>query len=154
YGGSMPSGWTRWLLERFEFPFQLVFAPELDKGNLREKFDVIILVDGAIPGRGVGAIRPGVFGGDQPPSGGSEAIAEENIPLESRGRRGSITPTKTVPELRKFLESGGTILTIGSSTGLGEQLGLPLANHLVAKDGEGKERPLGREKFYVPGSVL
>ena len=30
YGGSMPSGWTRWLLERFEFPFQIVFAPELD----------------------------------------------------------------------------------------------------------------------------
>ena len=33
YGGSMPSGWTRWLLEQFEFPFQLVYAPELDKGD-------------------------------------------------------------------------------------------------------------------------
>ena len=49
YGGSMPSGWTRWLLERFEFPFQVVFPPELDKGGLREKFDVLIFVDGAIP---------------------------------------------------------------------------------------------------------
>ena len=47
YGGSMPSGWTRWLLEQFEFPFQLVYAPELDKGGLRDKFDVLILVDGA-----------------------------------------------------------------------------------------------------------
>ena len=43
----MPSGWTRWLLEQFEFPFQLVYAPELDKGGLRDKFDVLILVDGA-----------------------------------------------------------------------------------------------------------
>ena len=42
YGGSMPSGWTRWLLERFEFPFQVVYAPELDKGSLRQKFDVLI----------------------------------------------------------------------------------------------------------------
>ena len=33
YGGSMPSGWTRWLLEQFEFPFQVVYPPELDKGG-------------------------------------------------------------------------------------------------------------------------
>ncbi len=153
YGGSMPSGWTRWLLERFEFPFQVVYAPELDKGNLREKFDVIILVDGAIPGRGVGAIRPGAFGGDQPPAG-ADPTSEQNIPAEYRGRRGSITTAKTVPQFRKFLEEGGTILTIGSSTGLGTQLGLPVANHLVAKDEEGKDRSLGRDKFYVPGSLL
>ena len=25
YGGSMPSGWTRWLFEQFEFPFDVVF---------------------------------------------------------------------------------------------------------------------------------
>src|SRR5262249_61477810 len=56
--------------------------------------------------------------------------------------------------LRKFPEPGGTILPIGSPTGLGAQLGLPLANHLVTKDEEGKERPLTREEYYVPGSVL
>ena len=73
YGGSMPSGWTRWLLERFEFPFQVVFPPELDKGGLREKFDVLIFVDGAIPGGGSCAragrsARPARRGGDQPPA--------------------------------------------------------------------------------------
>ena len=26
YGGSMPSGWLRWLLEQFEFPFEVVYA--------------------------------------------------------------------------------------------------------------------------------
>ena len=34
YGGSMPSGWTRWLLEQFEFPFEVVFPQALDAGNL------------------------------------------------------------------------------------------------------------------------
>ena len=34
YGGSMPSGWTRWLLEQFEFPFEVVFPKTLDAGNL------------------------------------------------------------------------------------------------------------------------
>ena len=55
YGGSMPSGWTRWILEQFEFPFSRVFAPELDAGNLNAKYDALIFVDGAIPGGGAGA---------------------------------------------------------------------------------------------------
>jgi hypothetical protein len=168
YGGSIPSGWTRWLLERFEFPFQLVFAPELDKGALREKFDVLIFVDGAIPLRGAPTgnrrRQDGDADGDQAPSeaagpaipegqSGAEG-SEQTLPQEYQGRRGNITTTKTVPQLRIFLESGGTILTIGSSTNLAYHLGLPLANHLVWTDKEGNTRPLPRDKFYVPGSVL
>jgi len=160
YGGSMPSGWTRWLLERFEFPFQLVFAPELDRGGLREKFDVLIFADGAIPGiAGQSENRrrdSSDSGGDQPPSerSASSEPNEQALPELYRGRRGRITTTTTVPQLRKFLERGGTILTIGSSTSLGQHLGLPLANHLVATDPDGKEHPLPREEFYVPASVL
>ena len=46
---SMDEGWTRWILEQFEFPFNRVFAPELDAGNLNAKYDALIFVDGAIP---------------------------------------------------------------------------------------------------------
>jgi hypothetical protein len=157
YGGSMPSGWTRQILERFEFPFKVVYPPELDQGNLRDKFDVLILVDGAMGGgRGRGAIRPDVIreapgGGDGPPTATG---AEANIPEEYRGRRGGITREKTGPHLKKFLEDGGTIFTIGNSTALAGQLELPLKNHLATIDDEGRERSLGRDKFYVPGSVL
>jgi hypothetical protein len=161
YGGSMPSGWTRWLLEQFEFPFRVVYVPELDKGGLRDKFDVLLFVDGAIPGRGGAGVPSGAGspdrprGGDQPPERDDAAVgSDQDIPAEYRGRRGSISVDKTVPQLRQFLETGGTILTIGSSTSLAQHLGLPLANHLVAKDKDGKDRPLTREKFYVPGSVL
>ncbi len=49
-GGSMPSGWTRWLLERFEYPFKVVFMREIEEGNLRDKFDVLIFVDGVYLG--------------------------------------------------------------------------------------------------------
>jgi hypothetical protein len=148
YGGSMPSGWTRWLLERFEFPFQLVFAPELDRGNLREKFDVLIFVDGAIPGRGgLAKIRKEAFAGAGP-------LPDQSIPEKYRNRRGSITTKVTVPQLRRFLDEGGTVLAIGSSTILGSHLGLPVSNHLVTKNENGEESTLPREKFYVPGSVL
>jgi hypothetical protein len=153
YGGSMPSGWTRWLLERFEFPFQLVYAPELDKGGLRDKFDVLILVDGAYSVRG-GPDGGGFGGGDRPDEGGAAGANERPSDDQYRDRRGSITATATLPQLKKFLEGGGTILTIGSSTRLGRELGLPVANHLAEIDENGQERPLSSDKFYVPSSVL
>ncbi len=42
YGGSAPSGWTRFLLEQFEFPHEVVYPQTLDAGNLRAKFDVLL----------------------------------------------------------------------------------------------------------------
>ncbi len=50
YGGSMDAGWARWILEQFEFQFDRVFAPELDGGNLNAKYDVLVFVEGGIPG--------------------------------------------------------------------------------------------------------
>jgi hypothetical protein len=41
YGGSMPSGWLRQQLERFNFTFERVFPPVLDAGNLAQKYDVL-----------------------------------------------------------------------------------------------------------------
>jgi hypothetical protein len=37
YGGSMPSGWTRWLIEQFEFPFTVVYPQTLDAGDLASR---------------------------------------------------------------------------------------------------------------------
>jgi len=160
YGGSMPSGWTRWILEQFEFPFKVVFPPELDAGGLGEKFDVLVLVDGAMPGfAGTAgsntnrATAPAATGDAQPPDTGG-SLSEQSIPAEFRGRRGSITTTRTVPQLKRFLEDGGTILAIGSSTRLARDLGLPVRNHLAEKRDDGREVALTREKFFVPGSVL
>src|SRR5262249_15168708 len=60
YGGSMPSGWTRWILEQYEFPFEVVYPQTLDAGNLNAKYDVLVFVDGGIPerdGQGGGGFR-------------------------------------------------------------------------------------------------
>lgn len=146
YGGSMPSGWVRWLLEQFEFPFTVVYPPTLDAGDLASKFDVLIFVDGAIP------LRDGRDAGGDARFG--RMPDRESIPPEYRDRIGNVTVSKTVPQLLKFLEVGGTILCIGSSTSLGYHAGLPVANALVEKLPDGSERALSRDKFYVPGSVL
>src|SRR5207342_119558 len=77
-----------------------------------------------------------------------------SIPAEYRERLGYPTVAKTIPQLRSFLEQGGTVLAIGSSTVLGYQLGLPIMSALSEKGANGTERALPSEKFYVPGSVL
>jgi hypothetical protein len=143
YGGSMPSGWLRWILEQHHFDFKLVYAKEIDKGGLRSKFDVLIFVKGAIPGS-----RP------EPASEWDEKEpVEADIPAEFHETMGKITVVKSVPALRAFLEEGGDVITIGSSSNLAYHLNLPVKNALVEMVA-GKERNLPGEKFYIPGSVM
>jgi hypothetical protein len=137
YGGSMESGWTRWILEQYEFPHEVVYTPALDAGNLRAKYDVIVLVDGAIQAQGGRG-----FGGQQ-----------RQPPEQFRHMVGRVSQ-RTVPALKQFLEAGGEIVTIGSSTQLAYMLGLPVTNALVERSPTGEEKVLSADKFYVPGSLL
>jgi hypothetical protein len=138
YGGSMPSGWTRMILEDFEFDFDVVYAPDLDGGDLSE-YDVLVFEDGAIPDEDDGG---GGFGGGGPdPS---------TIPQEYRGRLGEVTVGTTVPRILDYVREGGSAIAIGSSATLAYHAGLAVENHLVGSDGQ----PLGREEYFTPGSVL
>jgi hypothetical protein len=134
----MPSGWTRWILEQFEFPFNVVYPPDIDNGNLKD-YDVLVLVSGM------------AFGGGG--RGGGNAQQDATIPAEWRARMGALTTETSLPKVREFVENGGTVVAIGSATRIGEQLDLPVVNHLT-ETVDGQTRPLGRAKFYVPGSVL
>ncbi len=46
-GGSVPSGWTRYVLENFEFPFTVVFDDAIQASDFSRKFDVLVLPDDA-----------------------------------------------------------------------------------------------------------
>ncbi len=135
YGGSMPSGWTRMILEDFGFDFEVVYPPELDAGDLNERFDVIILEDGAVPTGGRGG------GGDRRGSGGT-------IPEEFSDRVGAVSVERTVPALLAFAENGGTLIGIGSSASLATYAGLPVSDHLMREG-----RQLTPEEYFTPGSV-
>ncbi len=141
YGGSMPSGWTRFILEQFAFPFSRVFAPEIDAGNLRARFDVLVFVEGAIPG---------TQGGARSNTGGGVLDEPANLPAEYKGQFGRMSAEKSLPSLKAFIEAGGTVVAVGNSAvNLAAYLQLPIGNHL-AKDGTAYPRT----QFYVPGSVL
>ena len=142
YGGSMSSGWLRWILEQYHFPFELTYAKEIDTANLNSKYDVIVFVEGAIP-----ALKA------EPAPWEEKEPKEQDIPDEFKTRLGKITTQKSIPALQAFLNNGGRIITIGSSANLAYHLNLPVRNALVEMV-NGKERSLPGEKFYIPGSVM
>ncbi|HTX40138.1 MAG TPA: hypothetical protein VME43_34200, partial [Bryobacteraceae bacterium] len=147
YGGNMPAGWTQWLFEQYEFPFQMVYPPTLDEGNLKNKFDVIVFTDGEIRRGGAGGGRGG---------GGGRGFGAnpQNVPEPYRAEIGRFTDDKTFPQLQKFVEAGGSVVTIGSSTSVAELFGIPVKNYLTELGPDGHDRALPREKFYIPGSLL
>ena len=151
YGGSQDSGHIRWLFEQaFPTPYERVYAPALDAGDLKSKYDVLIFPGGAIPGAGG---RGGRGGGPDAPGGGRFGGSEANIPDEYKNQVGNITAVTTEPQLRRFVEEGGTVLAIGSSTSFGYYLGLPLSNALTEAGPDGVPRRLAGDKFYVPGAI-
>ena len=150
YGGSMPSGWTRWILEQYEFPFEVVFPRALEEANLAARYDVIIFPSGVGPAPAGGGRGFGGGGG-----GGGRGGAPQNIPAEYQPMLGAYTAAQTAPQIRKFLEAGGTVLAVGrSAMNLAQLMQLPVVNHLTEKSPDGAVRPLASEKFYVPGSIL
>jgi Zinc carboxypeptidase len=144
YGGLMPAGWVRWIFEQYEFPFEMVYPKTLDAGELKSKFDVIVFTDGAYRRPGASGRGGGLFANRIP----------DDVPEQYQPWLGTITADKTVPQIRKFVDSGGSVVTIGSSTNMGEILGVPVSNHLTEKGPDGKDRPLPAEKFYIPGTLL
>ena len=131
----MQSGWTRKILEDFGFDFDVVFSAEIAEGDLRRRFDVLILEGGAVP----------------PPTGAREygfPSDPSRVPAEYGDRIGSITAERGVPEILDFARAGGTVIAVGSSSWLGHYAGLPLSDHLLENGS-----PLTGEQYYTPGSV-
>jgi hypothetical protein len=127
YGGSVESGWIRWLLERYEFPFEVVYPQTLDAGHLNAMFDVLIFPAEAIPARD-----------------GPAPSAPANVPQAYRGHLGRVTVGRSIPQLKSFVEAGGTLIAIGSSTEVARHFGLAVSRTL----------DVPRSTFYVPGSIL
>ncbi len=133
----MPAGWARWILEQYEAPFERVFAPRLNAGNLSKDFDVLVFL-GGIPGAaGAGPGRRG---------GGRGGGADSTIPAEYRDQIGTMSVDTTMPQIKAFLNEGGRIVAIGgSATNLAISLGLPIENQVAG---------IPNDKYYIPGSVL
>jgi hypothetical protein len=145
YGGSTFSGWTRWLLERYEFPFDVVYEKDLDgdvggptAAPLRSRYDVIIFTTDALPADGPHVSTP----------------PDNLVPADYRHAVGSISWSRTLPRLKQFVDDGGTVLTIGQASEIAERLGAPIDNGLVRNKADGSRVDLTSQDFFIPGSIL
>jgi len=137
YGGSMASGWTQWMLEQFEYPFEVIYPQRLDAGDLNKDFDVLVFASDMIPA-------------DLSAAAQREQPAPESIPAEYRGWLGHITAEKTVPQIDAFARAGGSVVTIGSAHRLAAAMGAPVQDVLTGPDG----KPVASTDFFIPGAVM
>ena len=90
---NMDEGWTRWMLEQFGFEYTRLTNPELLKGDLRSRFDVILFPE-ARPTSMNDGFRPGA------------------MPEEFTGGLGK----EGAEVLKAFAEAGGTLIFLNDAS--------------------------------------
>jgi hypothetical protein len=107
--GSMDEGWTRWVLEQFKFNYQSALDKDIRAGNLKDRFDVIILPD-------INANQ--IIQGNRPGS----------YPEEFTGGIGEAG----VANLKAFVEAGGVLICFDSASEFAmTRFDLPVKNSLA-----------------------
>jgi Zinc carboxypeptidase len=103
-GGNVDEGWTRWVLEQYEFPVESLHNADIREGRLRQRFDVIILPD-------------------QSPREMLDGFDSLTVRPEYRGGLGTVG----VGNLDRFVAEGGTLIAMGAACDmLIDQLNLPV----------------------------
>jgi hypothetical protein len=106
YVPAMDEGWTRWLLEDFGFTYQNVLNPDIDAGNLRQRFDAIVFPD-------------------QPATQIASGYEPGAMPQEYTGGLSK----KAVSNLNTFAQQGGTLVFLNRSANYAvERLHLDVKN--------------------------
>jgi hypothetical protein len=134
---SMDEGWTRWIFDQNNIPYTRVVDADLRKGDLNQRFDVVLIPDN--PARAI------LFG-RQPlraqASGADGGTAEPQTPPEFRGGIGD----EGLASLKAFTEAGGTIITLNRASELYTKKDAgAVANALDGVD---------KKAFFIPGSIL
>jgi hypothetical protein len=109
FQANIDEGWTRWILEQFDFPFSNVYNADIRGGHLRDRFDVIIF-----------------------PDSNARAILEGHRPGTIPERYAGGIGQEGVDELRDFVNDGGTLIAFNNASLFAiDQFGLPVTNALA-----------------------
>jgi hypothetical protein len=141
WGSTQNVGWVRYAFDQYETPYDLIFKDEVRKGGLRARYDVII-----VPSQGRSS-KTFVF---DIPMTGKPLPYTKTAAFPTQGAYGSSPDIRGglglegVSELRKFVEAGGTLITLGDSSAVPGEYG-------IAPEVE-VSRPT--KAFYAPGPIV
>jgi hypothetical protein len=140
---SMDEGWTRWLLDQFEFQYTRVSGADIQAGSLRDKIDVLVLADDARVLETGGGRGRGAAGGAAAGQGGGAYRPGEGVTAPVDLAAGNDARVRAIDE---FVRAGGTLVCFNRSSSFAvDQLKLPLKNVVTG---------LQRTQFFVGGSLL
>ncbi|MBI3658560.1 MAG: peptidase M14 [Acidobacteria bacterium] len=128
---SMDEGWTRYVLEQLEIPYESLYNKDIRAGRLHTRFDAILIPDSppATIINGYGARQPHREELGPVPPKFAAGIGEEGL-----------------RQLQSFMEAGGHLVALNNASNLLiEKFNLPVQN--VLKD-------QSEQNFYCPGSIL
>ncbi|HLZ74022.1 M14 family zinc carboxypeptidase [Phenylobacterium sp.] len=141
WGSTQNVGWVRYAFDQYETPYDLIFKDEVRKGGLRARYDVIV-----VPSQGRSS-KNFVF---DIPMTGKPLPYTRTAEFPTQGAYGSSPDIRGglglegVAELRKFVEAGGTLITLGDSSAVPGEFG-------IAPEVE-VSRPT--KAFYAPGPIV
>jgi hypothetical protein len=141
WGSTQDVGWVRHAFDHFETPYDLIYQERVKQGNLHAAYDVILIPSQARSAKGL------VF--DLAPKSKPLAYTKtaefkylgdygssENI-SGGMGLEGAL-------ELRKFVEQGGLLITLGDATAFPPEFGITRTIDAA--------RPSAQ--FYAPGPIV
>jgi hypothetical protein len=141
WGSTQEVGWVRHAFDQFEVAYDLIYKERVRRGGLAADYDVILM-----PSQGATAKRLvydiDVRGGPLPYTKTPE-FPSHGMYGESDDIRGGMG-LEGVLELQRFLEAGGTLVTLGAASAMPAEFGL--ARTLTVN------RPSAA--FYAPGPIV
>ena len=164
---NIDEGWTRWLLEQFEFAYTNVGNKDVQSGDLRQRFDVLVFPDQPlqelISGYSKGAMPPEFIGGLG--DAGAEALRE----FASRGgtlvflNRATAYATQVFGVKAKNVLDGvsnhdfyapGSLLNVTLESGSALTLGLPREIAIWSEQSPAWETSAGAIARYPDTQIL
>jgi hypothetical protein len=114
WAASIDEGWTRWILENYDYKAKSIYNADIRSAGLRSRYDVIILPD---------------MGGNQIMNG----LRVGSVPGQYAGG----IERSGLANLQEFVQQGGTLIAFNqAATGIIPLMNLPVKNALAGMSNE------------------